>query len=434
MKHPDLDLFEVRKEIIHAVKEANLDEATYSLNYERNEFNFNFKMDDYDDSTMVDVLAIAKKNIENWRIHTFERGFLSIQALNNNIFHTEDILKNIKIRASGMYGEKSIEITKKSGIDPSELSLVLSLIKHFTRKKAPADPLSMLESAGCSVYHPDKNQSAFDQIAGYHNVINEVKESIILPLRHHDIYQKITESTRKHADSARPKAVLFTGPPGVGKTTMARIIARESGVPLVYIPLENIMSAYYGESTKRLALIFDLAAQYAPDDPSKGLILFLDEIDSLAPSRNEKLFEATRRMLSVLLRKIDGLESRAGYLTIGATNRRDDLDAALISRFDTIIEFPWPTREDIREILALLASHLTPADVESLSERMMGFSPREIKDAMKKAERIRAHELIRRLEKGEIAKENLTETDYLPSRENYANAVEHRKSSTGDSH
>lgn len=430
MTPSSLDFFEVRKEIMAAIKEIHLDDSLHQLTYERNEFNFNFKINDYTDTTMVDILTIAKKNIENWRIHTFERGFLSIQALNNNIFNTDDLLKNIKIRASGIYGEKSIEVTKKGGLDPSELSLVLSLIKHFGQKKAPKDPLKMLENAGCSVYAPHDNDSSFVRIAGYHNIINEVKESIIHPMRHFEIYNKITESTRKNFESNRPKAVLFTGPPGVGKTTMAKIIAKESGIPLVYIPLENIMSAYYGESTKRLALIFDLAAHYEPKDPGKGLILFLDEIDSLAPSRNEKLFEATRRMLSVLLRKIDGIETKTNYLTIGATNRKQDLDSALISRFDTIIEFPYPAVQDIKEILMLFATHLEEKDMQYLSEKMSGFSPREIKDAVKKAERIRAHELIRKIEDKSSKQSDLTKDDYLPHVDNYEAAINHRISSS----
>ncbi len=173
---------------------------------------------------------------------------------------------------------------------------------------------------------------------------------------------------------------------------MVRIVAKEAGFPLIYVPIESIMSVYYGESSKRLALIFDLAFSLA--DQGKKIILFLDEIDALAPSRNEKLFEATRRLLSVLLRKIDGIESRPNCLIIGATNRKDDLDQALLSRFETIINFPYPKNEDIIPILSIYAKHLSNQEKELLTKKFIGHSPRFIQSICKKSERIHATLLL----------------------------------------
>ncbi|MEQ9363190.1 MAG: ATP-binding protein, partial [Leptospirales bacterium] len=180
----------------------------------------------------------------------------------------------------------------------------------------------------------------------------------------------------------------FEGPPGVGKTSMARIIAVETGIPMVYVPVENILSKFYGESAQNLGRIFDIAAGY------DRVILFLDEIDSLAGSREGGLFEATRRVLSVLLRKIDGFDSRDGILTIGATNRTQDLDGALLSRFDTIIRFPLPNASERAGIFRRYARHLETGDLETLARGSEGLSGRSIQDICEYAERRRARTII----------------------------------------
>ena len=177
---------------------------------------------------------------------------------------------------------------------------------------------------------------------------------------------------------------------------MARAMGKETDMPVVYVPLENILSAYYGESTKRLAAIFDTASTVT----GKGILLFLDEIDSLATSRNEKLFEATRQLLSVLLRKLDGLDQRGNSLTIGATNRPEDLDPALLSRFDSQVYFPLPGQEDIKEILSLYAIQLKSTEKEQLASMIEGFSPRQIRDLCQRSERFHARLVIQKIEKG----------------------------------
>lgn len=137
-------------------------------------------------------------------------------------------------------------------------------------------------------------------------------------------------------ETNRPKCVMFEGPPGTGKTTSAKIISHQVQIPLVYMPLEAIMSKFYGESESRLAEIFEAAQAMG------SVILFIDEIDALATSREGGIHEATRRILSTLLRKIDSFESEGEVLVICATNRKKDLDPALISRTDLSIRFELP--------------------------------------------------------------------------------------------
>lgn len=185
---------------------------------------------------------------------------------------------------------------------------------------------------------PDTRKDKLDwnYLAGYDSVKRNIEDTVLLALTHGHIYDQITKATRMKNETNRPKCVLFEGPPGCGKTTSAKIISQQVNIPLVYMPLEAIMSKYYGESEQKLASIFEAAQAMG------SVILFIDEVDSLATSRESGLHEATRRILSTLLRKIDSFESDGEVLVICATNRKKDLDPALLSRTDLTIRFELP--------------------------------------------------------------------------------------------
>lgn len=381
-----VQLSEIRAELDRVAQEIGVDTQKIIISFERSDFNLRTEVAEVSDSLLIDTIAIAKRHIENWRIHTFEKSFLSIQALNENLFSTEALLDKIKVRISGLYGEKALEITKKGALLPAELSLIAALLKRALGRARAADALVELAEMGCHVYRPGEKLAG---IAAFSRLREKLRETLILPLKNPEVYDKIAASTRSEFSLNRPRAVLFTGPPGTGKTTMARHVGKEAGLVVVHVPLENILSAYYGESTKRLAGIFDVAMTYR-----EPLILFLDEIDALAPSRNEKLFEASRRLLSVLLRKIDGLETQANIITVGATNRPQDVDSALLSRFDSILEFNEPATEDIRELLNFYAKQLSPEANLGLAKQLEGLSVRAIRDVCLRAERQLAREQI----------------------------------------
>jgi len=226
------------------------------------------------------------------------------------------------------------------------------------------DPVSVLEQHGCSVFMPDvvKNKLDWNYLAGYESVKRHIEDTVLLALTHGDIYDQITSVTRMKNETNRPKCVLFEGPPGCGKTTSAKIISHQVDIPLVYMPLEAIMSKFYGESESRLAEIFEAAQAMG------SVILFIDEIDSLATSREAGLHEATRRILSTLLRKIDSFESDGEVLVICATNRKKDLDPALISRTDMSIRFELPDAATRSEIFQRYAKQLSEEDRKELGE------------------------------------------------------------------
>ena len=275
----------------------------------------------------------------------------------------------------------------------------------------PNDPISVLHKYGVSVFMPGQNKKDldWDYLAGYESVKRLIEDSILLALTHGEIYDQITAGTRMKNEHNRPKAILFEGPPGTGKTTSAKIIANQVNIPLIYMPIESIMSKYYGESETRFAEIFEAA---------KGMgrsIIFIDEIDALATSREGGIHEATRRILSTLLRKIDGFESDGEVLLICATNRSKDLDPALLSRLDITIQFDLPDQRMRSLIFQRYAKHLSQQELEDLGKMSTELSGRDIADICKDAERRWAAMYIRK------EKKNL-----LPEFEIYKNCLDQR--------
>lgn len=163
-------------------------------------------------------------------------------------------------------------------------------------------------------------------------------------------------------EANRPKAVLFEGPPGTGKTTSAKIISQQVNIPLVYIPIEAIMSELYGKSEQKLSEMWETCRQIGK------IIIFIDEIDALAGNRSSDMHEASRRILSTLLRKLDSFESTTDVMLICATNRKQDLDPAMLSRIDMSIKFSLPDVQSRAAIFQRYAKHLTEEERKSLAE------------------------------------------------------------------
>jgi len=184
-------------------------------------------------------------------------------------------------------------------------------------------------------------QVTYEDIGGIGNEIKKVREMIELPLRHPEIFEKLGIEA--------PKGVLLFGPPGTGKTLLAKAVANESQAHFISISGPEIMSKFYGESEARLREIFKEAREKSPS------IIFVDEIDSIAPKREEVTGEVERRVVSQMLSLMDGLEARGKVIVIAATNRPNAIDPALRrpGRFDREIEIKVPDKKGRKDILSI---------------------------------------------------------------------------------
>ncbi|MBX8635599.1 MAG: CDC48 family AAA ATPase [Thermoplasmata archaeon] len=181
----------------------------------------------------------------------------------------------------------------------------------------------------------------YDDVGGLENELQRVREMIELPLKHPELFERLGIDP--------PKGVLLYGPPGTGKTLIAKAVANEAGASFYSIQGPEIMSKYYGQSEEKLREKFEEAEKSGPS------IIFIDELDSIAPKREEVQGEVERRVVAQLLTLMDGLSKRGHVIVIGATNREDAIDPALRrpGRFDREIEIGVPTRDGRREIMLI---------------------------------------------------------------------------------
>jgi len=204
---------------------------------------------------------------------------------------------------------------------------------------------------------------SYEDIGGLEDEILRVRELIELPLKHPELFMRLGIEP--------PKGVLLQGPPGCGKTLLAKAVANESDAFFNPINGPEIMSKFYGESEKKIREIFDVAEKNAP------AIVFIDEIDSIAPKREQVTGEVERRVVAQLLALMDGLKSRGRVVVIAATNRVNALDPALRrpGRFDREIEIKVPSKKGRLEILQIHTRRMPLKDVniEDYAARTHGF-------------------------------------------------------------
>tara|TARA_B000000460_G_scaffold249531_1_gene231238 strand:+ start:1046 stop:3352 length:2307 start_codon:yes stop_codon:yes gene_type:complete len=227
-------------------------------------------------------------------------------------------------------------------------------------------------------------QVNYEDIGGLREEIKKVREMIELPLRHPEIFEKLGVEA--------PKGILLYGPPGTGKTLLAKAVATESSAHFISISGPEIMSKFYGESEARLREIFKEAKEKSPT------IIFIDEIDSIAPKREEVTGEVERRVVSQLLSLMDGLEGRGKVIVIAATNRPNAIDPALRrpGRYDREIEIKVPDKIGRSEILQIHSRGMPlddDVDISKLSAITHGFVGADLEGLCKES----AMKTLRRL-------------------------------------
>lgn len=254
----------------------------------------------------------------------------------------------------------------------------------------------------------------YDDVGGMAETIDQLREMVELPLRYPELFQRLGVDP--------PRGVLLHGPPGTGKTRLARAVANESDAEFFLINGPEIMGSAYGESEKQLREIFEAAAKAAPS------ILFIDEIDSIAPKRGQVTGETEKRLVAQLLTLMDGLEPRTNLVVIAATNRPEAIDEALRrpGRFDREIIVGVPDERGRREILGIHTRGMPlgdKVDLGELARTTYGFVGADLAALTREA----AIEAVRRfmprlnLEEGTIPPEVLDELSV--TREDFLSAI-----------
>ncbi|RLM50406.1 MULTISPECIES: CDC48 family AAA ATPase [unclassified Halorubrum] len=229
------------------------------------------------------------------------------------------------------------------------------------------------DTAGGTGEGPDVT---YEDIGGLDDELEQVREMIELPMRHPELFKRLGIDP--------PKGVLLHGPPGTGKTLIAKAVANEIDADFHTISGPEIMSKYYGESEEQLREVFEEASEESP------AIIFMDELDSIAPKREEAGGDVERRVVAQLLSLMDGLEERGEVVVIGATNRVDAIDQALRrgGRFDREIEVGVPDRDGRKEILQVHTRNMPltdGVDLDEYAENTHGFVGADLESLAKES-------------------------------------------------
>jgi transitional endoplasmic reticulum ATPase len=252
--------------------------------------------------------------------------------------------------------------------------LVVNTRPNGIIKISPTTDITILSEPVPELEIPSR--TTYEDIGGLDEEIKRIREMVELPLRHPEIFQRLGIDP--------PKGVLLHGPPGCGKTLLARAVANESEANFYAINGPEIMSKFYGESEARMRKMFEDAEKNAPS------ILFIDEIDAIAPKRGEVTGEVERRVVAQLLASMDGLKGRGHVIVIGATNRPDALDPALRrpGRFDREVEIGIPDREGRYEVIQIHTRGMPLAegiDLKQISEITHGYTGADLEALSREA-------------------------------------------------
>ena len=273
----------------------------------------------------------------------------------------------------------AVRITLDTEIELTDKKVEDFLVKKESKVKY--EVVSDLEKE----MHKIASRISYEDIGGLESEIQRIREMIELPIRHPELFEKIGISP--------PKGVLLYGPPGTGKTLLARAVAYETDAHFISISGPEIMSKFFGQSEENLRKIFDEAKEKSPS------IIFLDELDSIAPKREEGKSQVESRVVAQLLSLMDGLEGRGEVIIIGATNKVNNVDIALRrpGRFDREIEINVPDINGRYEILLIHTRGMplhNDVILKELAEKTHGFVGADIESLAKEAAMLAIREII----------------------------------------
>ncbi len=236
--------------------------------------------------------------------------------------------------------------------------------------------ITISEKSHKEIEELESRRVTYEDIGGLEEEIQRIREMIELPIRHPELFKRIGIDP--------PKGVLLHGPPGTGKTLLARAVAYETEAHFIVISGPEIMSKFYGQSEENLRKVFEEAKEMSPS------IIFIDELDSIAPKRGEVTGEVERRVVAQLLSLLDGLEGRGEIIVIGATNRVNDIDPALRrpGRFDKEIEIGVPDTDGRHDILLIHTRGMplnNDVDLRLMAEKTHGFVGADVEALAKEA-------------------------------------------------
>ena len=272
----------------------------------------------------------------------------------------------------GFMGGQGQAIPLKIAATRPEGTVVVGDSTEVTISQQPAEQIREPEQTAPAAA-PDVT---YEDIGGLEGELEQVREMIELPMRHPELFKRLGIEP--------PKGVLLHGPPGTGKTLIAKAVANEIDAHFETISGPEIMSKYYGESEEQLREVFEEATENAP------AIVFMDELDSIAPKRSEAGGDVERRVVAQLLSLMDGLDERGEVVVIGATNRLDAIDPALRrgGRFDREIEVGVPDRDGRKEILQVHTRQMPLAegvDLDAYADSTHGFVGADLESLAKEA-------------------------------------------------
>jgi len=290
------------------------------------------------------------------------------------IFAPTDVRLNVDDEFINFVKRRFMDMPFMEG-DMALLSVFGSAVPLIVSRTKPKGAVKIIESTAVNVLSepaPEKKgipMVTYEDIGDLHEQVQRIREMVELPLRHPELFQKLGIDP--------PRGVFLYGPPGCGKTLLAKAVANESDANFYVISGPEIMSKFYGESEARLREIFQKAQETAPS------IVFIDEMDAIAPKREEVTGEVERRVVAQLLSLMDGIGTRGNIIVVGATNRPNAIDPALRrpGRFDREIEIGVPDKKGRLEIVQIHTRNMPLAkDVElkKLSEITHGYTGADI--------------------------------------------------------